>query len=53
MFHNMVGIDNTLDQPSQQKLAILKNIMINEIISIVGRAEVNSNWSNIPTKFNI
>ena len=39
MFQNMGGIGNALDQPSQHKLDNLK-IIINEVISIVGVAEV-------------
>ena len=50
MFQNMVSIDNILDQPSQKKLDILKNIMINEGISIIGPVEINNNWSKIPIK---
>ena len=50
MFQNMVGMGDEPDQPIQQKLYTLKNTMINEVIAIVGLAEVYSNWIKIPIK---
>ena len=47
MFQNMVGIVTALDQTTQQKLYALKNTMINEGISIIELAKVNSNQSKI------
>ena len=52
-FQNMGGIGNASDQPIQHKLYTFKNTIINEIIAIIGLAEVNSNWSKIPIKENI
>ena len=46
----MDGISNASYQPSQQKLDTLKNIVINEGISIAGLAEVNSKWNEIIIK---
>ena len=46
----MGGIGNVPYQPSQHKFDDLKNITINEGISIVGLAEVNIYWSKTPIK---
>ena len=53
MFQNMRVMVNESDQSSQHKLDTLKKTMINEGISIIGLAEVNSNWSKIPIRENI
>ena len=49
MFQNIGGIGNASYQPRKHKLATLKNITINGGISIIGLAEVNSNWSKSHT----
>ena len=53
MLHNMGGMGNAPDQPIQHKLYTLRKIIINEGISVIGIAEVNSNWSRITIKENI
>ena len=53
MLQNMGKIGNTSDKPTQHKLYTLKQIIINEVISIIGFAEVKINWNKIPIKENI
>ena len=53
IFQNIGGIGNVSDKPSQHKLYTLKKIMFNEVISLVGLAEVNSNWIKITIKVHI
>ena len=53
MFHNMGIISNSSYQHSQHKLDTFKTIVINEVISIVGIAKVNSDWGKTPIKENI
>ena len=50
MFKNMGGIGNALDQSSQHNIDAFKDTLINEGITIIGFAEVNSNWSKITIK---
>ena len=40
MFENMGGMGNASDQPIQHKLDTLKNTMTNEVIAIIGLAEL-------------
>ena len=49
----MGGIGNASDQPIQHKLDTSEEIMINETISLVRLAEVNSNCNKITIKENI
>ena len=53
MLQNIGSIGNTLYQPSQHNLHTIKNITINEEISIIGITEVNSNWNKITIKDNM
>ena len=49
----MEVMGNASNQSIQHKLDTLKKTMINEGISIIVLAEVNSNWIKIPIKENI
>ena len=52
MFQNMGVMGKELDQLIQHKLDTLKKIMINEVIEIIGLAEINSDWIKITIKDN-